>query len=650
MLSVLCEFSHKYGSNPEFVLAGGGNTSAKDDDYLYIKGSGSSLATIKPEQFVKMDRAKLAGMWQKDYPAAEDEREAAVLADMMAAKAPGEESKRPSVETLLHNLFPQKYVLHVHPAKVNGLTCSKNGSAYAAELFPEAVWIESTRPGYILAKVCRERLAEYERIVGKTAKVLFLANHGIFFAADTPEELDATVSGIMDKLDAVIARCPDFSDVEYNADAVCEIAPVIRMCCRDGETFPVVHFVINREVMNFAQSSDAFKPLVGSFTPDHIVYCKAHPLFIESADGEAIRAAIAEYHKKYNVYPKVVFVKGMGMFAVGSSRRDAATVESVWLDAIKIAVYSESFGGYQPMSDELIDFITNWEVESYRSKVALAGAAPKRLERKVALVTGSAQGFGKGIAEAMAEEGAYVIIADMNEAGAKTCADELCERFGAGAAAAVGANVSDEESVKAMINNTVLEYGGLDVFVNNAGIVRAGGLDEMTKSNFELVTAVNYTAYFLCVKYASKIMKIQREYAPDCLFDIIEINSKSGLDGSKKNFAYAGSKFGGIGLTESFALELCEYGIKVNAVCPGNFLNGPLWSDPEKGLFVQYLNAGKVPGAKTVDDVRRYYEAKVPLGRGCEVKDVTRAIFYIIEQEYETGQAVPVTGGQSMLK
>ena len=650
MLSVLCEFSHKYGSNPDFVLAGGGNTSAKDDDYLYIKGSGSSLATIKPEQFVKMDRAKLASMWQKDYPAAEDEREAAVLADMMAAKAPGEESKRPSVETLLHNLFPQIYVLHVHPAKVNGLTCSKNGSAYASELFPEAVWIESTRPGYILAKVCRDRLNEYERLTGKTAKVLFLANHGIFFAADTPEELDSIVSGVMDKLDAVIARCPDFSDVEYNADAVAAVAPVIRMCCRDGETFPTVHFVINREVMNFAQSSDAFKPLVGSFTPDHIVYCKAHPLFIESAYGEAVSAAIAEYRAKYNVCPKVVFVKGMGMFAVGSSRRDAATVESVWLDAIKIAVYSESFGGYQPMSDELIDFITNWEVESYRSKVALAGAAPKRLEGKVALVTGSAQGFGKGIAEAMAEEGAYVIIADMNEAGAKACADELCERFGAGVAAAVGANVSDEESVKAMINKTVLEYGGLDVFVNNAGIVRAGGLDEMTKSNFELVTAVNYTAYFLCVKYASKIMKIQREYAPDCLFDIIEINSKSGLDGSKKNFAYAGSKFGGIGLTESFALELCEYGIKVNAVCPGNFLNGPLWSDPEKGLFVQYLNAGKVPGAKTVDDVRRYYEAKVPLGRGCEVKDVTRAIFYIIEQEYETGQAVPVTGGQSMLK
>ena len=131
--------------------------------------------------------------------------------------------------------------------------------------------------------------------------------------------------------------------------------------------------------------------------------------------------------------------------------------------------------------------------------------------------------------------------------------------------------------------------------------------------------------------------------------DIIEINSKSGLEGSKANFAYAGSKFGGIGLTQSFALELAPYGIKVNAICPGNLLDGPLWSDPERGLFKQYLDAGKVPGAKTVADVRRFYEGKVPLGRGCLETDVAKAIFYLVEQQYETGQALPVTGGQVML-
>jgi len=292
--------------------------------------------------------------------------------------------------------------------------------------------------------------------------------------------------------------------------------------------------------------------------------------------------------------------------------------------------------------------MTKWQ-DMAKERINDRIAAEGRLSGKIAIVTGSAQGFGKGIAEHMAAEGAYIVVADMNEAGAKATADELCEKFGAGVAVSVGANVSDEESVKAMVAKCVSEFGGLDVLVNNAGIVRAGSLEEMTKSNFELVTAVNYTAYFLCAKYAAAVMKIQRAICPNYLADIVEINSKSGLEPSNKNFAYAGSKFGGIGLTSSFALELAPYGIKVIAVCPGNFLNGPLWSDPEKGLFVQYLRAGKVPGAKTVEDVRRFYEAKVPLNRGCEVVDVVRAILYIIEQEYETGQAIPVTGGQVML-
>ncbi len=266
-----------------------------------------------------------------------------------------------------------------------------------------------------------------------------------------------------------------------------------------------------------------------------------------------------------------------------------------------------------------------------------------RLAGKIAVVTGGAQGFGKGIAQALHDEGAFLVIADMNLPGAQAAAAEI------GDAVAVMVNVSDEASVETMIRDTVLSFGGIDVFVNNAGIVRAGSLEEMTKSNFDLVTGVNYTAYFLCAKYASAVMKIQHRFAPSRLYDIIQINSKSGLTGSNKNFAYAGSKFGGIGLTQSFALELAPYNIKVNAVCPGNFLEGPLWTDPEKGLLVQYLKAGKVPGAKTTEDVLRFYESKVPLNRGCRTIDVSRAIFYICEQEYETGQAIPVTGGQEML-
>jgi NAD(P)-dependent dehydrogenase (short-subunit alcohol dehydrogenase family) len=222
-------------------------------------------------------------------------------------------------------------------------------------------------------------------------------------------------------------------------------------------------------------------------------------------------------------------------------------------------------------------------------------------------------------------------------------------KYGKNKTIACRADVGNEEAVTDMVYSTVLAYGGLDIFVNNAGIAIAGSLEEMTVPKFDLVTKINYTAYYLCAKLASRIMKIQNKFAPNYPMDIIQINSKSGLAGSNKNFAYAGSKFGGIGLTQSFALELVPYNIKVNAICPGKLLNGPLWTHPEKGLFVQYFKAGKVPGAKSVADVREFYESKLPMHRGCEIIDVARAIFYIVEQEYETGQAIPVTGGQNML-
>lgn len=269
---------------------------------------------------------------------------------------------------------------------------------------------------------------------------------------------------------------------------------------------------------------------------------------------------------------------------------------------------------------------------------------------RISVVTGGAQGFGEGIVRSLVAGGSIVCIVDLNREGAKALAEELNREQGHTVAIPFGANVADEDSVRSMVESIVLELGGFDLFISNAGVLKAGPVTELSLKDFNFVTSVNYVGFFICSKHIAPILAIQNRAAGGRYFsDIIQINSKSGLEGSNKNGAYAGSKFGGIGLVQSFALELVTDNIKVNAVCPGNFFEGPLWADPDRGLFVQYLNAGKVPGAKTIADVKSFYEKKVPMGRGCRPADVVRAICSIVEQEYETGQAVPVTGGQVML-
>ncbi|MCG8579656.1 MAG: SDR family NAD(P)-dependent oxidoreductase [Bacteroidales bacterium] len=272
------------------------------------------------------------------------------------------------------------------------------------------------------------------------------------------------------------------------------------------------------------------------------------------------------------------------------------------------------------------------------------------VEGRIIIVTGGAQGFGGGVAEELFAKGAHIVVADLNEEVGNAMVCKLNSQGQSNKALFVKVNVGDSGSVCRMIEQTVIHLGGVDAIISNAGILRAGGLEEMDADTFELMTKVNYSGYFYCAKHASQVMKLQAQIAPRHFTDIIQINSKSGLKGSNRNFAYAGGKFGGIGLTQSFALELMPHNIKVNSICPGNFFDGPLWSDPENGLFVQYLKAGKVPGAQTIEDVQAHYEKQVPAGRGCRVKDVAKAILYVIDQEYETGQAIPVTGGQEMLR
>ncbi|NLB35716.1 MAG: class II aldolase [Clostridiales bacterium] len=363
ILKQLTALSNKYGSDEELVLAGGGNSSAKEGNVLYIKGSGTSLATVKAGDFVKIDIEKLLSVFEKKYPEDDKLREAMALEDLMAARLPSDIDKRPSVETTLHGIFPQTFVLHVHPAVVNGLTCGADGEKIAKELFgEEIIWVGLCRPGYVLAKLCKELMEDYKKRFSVNASIILLQNHGIFVAANDVEGLSQVLEGVLRKIRGRLTRypAPHKKQAPENCGEYCRT-----LCALYGNGASAVYENFE-ESLRFSASKQSAEPLLRPFTPDHIVYCRAYPLFIDSiAQAEW---GFEQYKSEHGFPPKIVIVRGMGYFAFGENESAAKTAHILFKDAIKIAVYAQSFGGVLHMTDELINFIVNWEVESYRQK------------------------------------------------------------------------------------------------------------------------------------------------------------------------------------------------------------------------------------------------------------------------------------------
>jgi sorbitol-6-phosphate 2-dehydrogenase len=263
----------------------------------------------------------------------------------------------------------------------------------------------------------------------------------------------------------------------------------------------------------------------------------------------------------------------------------------------------------------------------------------KTLQDRIALVTGGAQGLGQAISARLAEEGCHVVVADLNGPKAVETALSISAATGR-RTLAIKVDVTDETQVETMMDRCVQEFGHLDILVSNAGILIADEITNFPAEQWRMVMNVNLFGYFLCTKHAARVMKAQKSGV------ILEINSKSGKKGSYKNSAYAASKFGGIGLTQSIALELAEYGVRVNAICPGNLLDSPLWTDGPNALFKQYARNRGI----SEEQVRQTYIDQVPMKRGCTYADVCNVVTFLASDQasYMTGQAINVTGGQEM--
>ena len=370
-IAELIAVSRQYGKDKSFVIAGGGNTSFKDDNYIWIKASGAALETIDENGFVSLSREKLKIVSSRIYSQDAAQREAEVKADLAAAIV-STGNNRPSVETSMHEIIDYPFVVHTHPTLVNALMCSNNALSVCVELFgDQALFIPYTDPGYILFKKVETEIAKYTSQFGKAPQLIFLENHGIFVAGNTVTEIDEIYGSVMEKINRKIGEpLPSDKPKPFSS-------PVIENIERLNTGFQNFTAIGSESILThlFSKDSTSFLKADTAFTPDDIVYCKAYYLFIPAIANdqdqlESAKTLIAVYLKTYGYLPKVLVLEGQGVIAVEENLKSALNVLEVYTNILKISFLSEYFGGPKFMNKAQIDFIDNWEVENYRRKMA----------------------------------------------------------------------------------------------------------------------------------------------------------------------------------------------------------------------------------------------------------------------------------------
>lgn len=391
ILKPIIDLSNEYGEGEDWVIAGGGNSSLKTDEHMWIKASGSTLRTLTPDRMVQMNRAALEAIWSATYDKDPDVREQQALADLMAAREDRQGELRPSVETMMHALFPQRLVLHTHPTMLNGLTCSRDGEAAVRRLLGDrAIWIPTVNPGYILSLRIRHEVESWRsRHHGAWPDILIMQNHGLVVAADTPEEIREIHREISALVDGEITVRPQMEPVGEGLASMEELRDTVTRSiaaylAAQGQPLQppeTISFTLP-ELESRCTGSDAFRPLLGALTPDHIVYAGHRPCFVDIPAGTpagAIHALVMEEITNYchdeDVCPKIVVVGGAGApvataVAAGATERKARLSTLLFLNALQVCRYAESFGGVQPMPEDQVAFIRGWEVEKFREQAS----------------------------------------------------------------------------------------------------------------------------------------------------------------------------------------------------------------------------------------------------------------------------------------
>lgn len=658
--------SNLIGTDRAVCNWGGGNTSMKtiekdfrgrDIEVMWVKGSGSDLATMKAHNFTGLKLEDIKPLIEREEMS--DEEMVAYLSHCMIDS----NHPRASIETLLHAFLPYKHVDHTHPDAIISICCADNGKQLAEEIYGNRfVWVPYIRPGFTLSKMIAEGVQN-----NPNAELVLMEKHGLVVWGDTAQEsYDKTIAIINEAESYIHNKIEEekvFGGEKYPAlkeeeaeEILSQVMPVIRGAV-SGEKQMLLTYDREEDVLQFVNSKDAQSlSQIGAACPDHLVHTKRQPLYIEwdpvtkdiASLKEKIKLGIENFKKEYTAYfernkeagdqisetaPRVILIPGIGMVNTGKTLAMAKGSGALYHRAISVMKGATTLGNFVSLNENESFKIEYWPLELYKLSLAPTEA---EFSRKIAFVTGGAGGIGSETCRLFAEQGAHVVIADLNIEGAEKVALEINEKYGSNRALAVKMDVTKEEAVKEAYKKTALTFGGVDIIVNNAGLATSSPFDETSLQEWNLNLNVLGTGYFLVAREAFKQMKEQGLGG-----SMVFIGSKNSVYAGKNVTAYSSVKAMEAHLARCIAAEGGEFGIRVNTVLPDAVLQGSaIWGS--KWREERAANYGIEP-----DQLEEHYRKRTTLLVNIFPKDIAEAICYFSSSKAEktTGCMLTVDGG-----
>lgn len=665
-LNELVYRSNLIGTDRRVCNYGGGNTSSKtivqdfrgrDVEVMYVKGSGSDLATMKAGNFTGLRMDDIRPLFERGEMS--DEDMVAYLANcMIDAKHP-----RASIETLLHAFLPFKHVDHTHPDAIISLACADNGRQIAEDIFGSRfVWVPYVRPGFTLSKMIAEGVLN-----NPNAELVIMEKHGLVTWGETSEACYAQTIKIINEAEAYIeARVNEdklFGGVKHQAlpadvrrSIAAEMMPTVRGAVSDEKRM-ILSFDDADDVLAFVGGRDSAElSQVGAACPDHLVHTKVVPLFIDwtpnadDVDGlkAKLAAGVAEYKEQYKQYfernslegdvmfeaaPRVILIPGVGMINTGKSWAMSQVSGALYHRAIAVMRGATALGSFVSLSENESYNVEYWPLELYKLSLAPAEA---EFSRKVAFITGGAGGIGSETARRLVSEGAHVVLADLNLEGAQKVAAEINGKHGENRAIAVKMDVTSEEQVAAAYAETALAYGGVDIIVNNAGLATSSPFDQTSLKEWNLNMNVLGTGYFLVAREAFKLMKTQSIGG-----NMVFIGSKNSVYAGKNATAYSAAKALEAHLARCIAAEGGEFGIRVNTILPDAILQGSaIWNG-------SWRNERAAAYGIEPDQLEEYYRKRTTLLVNIYPRDIAEGIAFFASSKADktTGCMLTIDGG-----